>query len=76
MISDSNCKEPECGKYRHYKGYEYEVIGTAQHSETLEEMVVYLALYGDNQLWVRSRIKFLEEVLVDGVKQPRFKRIG
>lgn len=67
--------EPEVGLYRHYKGGEYEVLGRAQHSETLEEMVVYKALYGDNQLWVRPRSKFLEEVFVDGVKHPRFQKL-
>lgn len=72
---DAECREPECGKYRHYKGHDYEVIGTAQHADTLEEMVVYRALYGDNQLWARSRAKFLEKVDVDGVKMPRFCRI-
>ena len=43
----------KCGKYRHFKGNEYEVLGTATHSETLEEMVVYRALYGEKDLWVR-----------------------
>lgn len=61
------------GKYRHYKGKEYEVIGVARHSETLEEMVVYRALYGDHDLWVRPLKMFLEEVEVDGQKIPRFQ---
>lgn len=63
------------GKYRHYKGKEYEVIGTAKHSETLEELVVYRALYNDGQIWVRPLKMFLEEVKVDGKKIPRFKYI-
>jgi len=63
------------GKYRHYKGKEYEVIGIAKHSETLEEMVVYRAMYGENELWVRPLEMFLEEVEVDGKKIPRFKFI-
>jgi cyclomaltodextrinase / maltogenic alpha-amylase / neopullulanase len=60
------------GKYKHYKGNEYEVIGIAKHSETLEELVVYRALYGEEQIWVRPLDMFLEEVDVDGKKVPRF----
>lgn len=62
------------GKYKHYKGKEYQVLGVARHSETLEELVVYKALYqkeGEN-LWVRPVKMFLEEVVVDGVKVKRF----
>jgi len=61
------------GKYRHYKGKEYEVIGIAKHSETLEQFVVYRALYGEVQMWVRLLKMFLEEVEVDGKKIPRFR---
>lgn len=61
------------GKYKHYKGKEYEVIGIAKHSETLEELVVYKALYGEGALWVRPFKMFEEEVEVDGQKIPRFK---
>lgn len=64
------------GEYLHYKGKEYEVIGTAKHSETLEEMIVYRALYGDEQLWVRPKKIFSEEVEANGEKVPRFKFIG
>lgn len=64
------------GKYRHYKGNEYEVIGTAKHSETLEELVVYRALYGEGGLWVRPMGMFTEEVLVEGKNVPRFMYIG
>ena len=60
------------GKYRHYKGNFYEVIGVARHSETLEEMVVYRALYGEGGLWVRPLAMFLETVTVDGREIPRF----
>ncbi len=63
------------GKYKHYKGNLYEVIGVAKHSETLEEMVVYKALYqaeGEN-LWVRPKALFLEEVEVGGKKIKRFE---
>lgn len=61
------------GKYRHYKGNEYEVIGLAKHSETLEELVVYRALYGERGLWVRSLAMFTEEVVIDGKNIPRFR---
>ena len=63
------------GRYKHYKGKEYEVIGVAKHSETLEELVVYKSLYEDNDLWVRSRNMFLENVIVDGKEVERFKYI-
>jgi len=68
--------KPEIGKYRHYKGNEYEVIGIAKHSETLEELVVYRALYGENQIWVRPKEMFLEDVTIEGKKQPRFRFLG
>lgn len=64
------------GKYRHYKGKEYEVVGVARHSETQEELVVYRALYGEGGLWVRPLAMFLEEVEVGGQKMPRFEYIG
>ena len=63
------------GKYVHYKGNEYEVIGVAKHSETLEPMIVYKALYGDGELWVRPYAMFFETVDVNGTKVPRFKKI-
>lgn len=64
------------GKYRHYKGNEYEVIGVAKHSETLEELVVYRAIYKKHDLWVRPLKMFTEEVEIDGKKIPRFEYIG
>ena len=66
------------GKYKHYKGggKEYEVIGIARDSETLEDLVVYQALYGDKALWVRPLKMFLEKVEVDGKKVPRFIHLG
>lgn len=64
------------GKYEHYKGKQYEVIGIAKHSETLEEVVVYKALYGERRLWMRPLKMFLEEVEVNGKKMPRFKYVG
>ena len=61
------------GKYRHYKGNEYEVIGIANHSETLEKMVVYRALYGDGQIWVRPLYMWEELVEVNGRTVKRFE---
>jgi len=71
-------KTVKLGKYQHFKGNFYEVIGIAHHSETLEEMVVYKALYkhhefGENALWVRPKKMFLEKVVKDGKSIPRFK---
>lgn len=60
------------GVYRHYKGNTYEVIGVAAHSETLEPMVVYRALYGEHGLWVRPASMWSEEVDVNGEKVKRF----
>ncbi|QXE92239.1 DUF1653 domain-containing protein [Geomonas subterranea] len=62
------------GRYRHYKGNYYQVIGTARHSETDEAMVVYRPLYGEGGLWVRPEAMFMETVLVDGKPVPRFAR--
>lgn len=64
------------GKYRHYKGNEYEVLGVANHSETLEKMVVYRALYGENEIWVRPLYMWDEEVEVNGKNVKRFEFIG
>ena len=71
---------PKPGIYEHYKGKRYEVIGVAHHSETLEELVVYRALYeipefGINSLWVRPKKMFMENVMVDGKTVPRFRPI-
>ena len=64
------------GPWRHFKGNEYQVLGLARHSETLEDMVVYRALYGDGGLWVRPASMWLEAVDWDGYRGPRFVRIG
>ena len=64
------------GRYRHFKGNEYEVIGIAHHSETQEEMVVYRALYGDFGLWVRPARMWNETVERDGKTFRRFTYIG
>lgn len=63
------------GRYRHYKGKDYEVLGCAMHSETEEELVVYRALYGKRGLWVRPKAMFLDSVIVGGTPVPRFKRL-
>jgi hypothetical protein len=62
------------GIYQHYKGQYYEVIDVAVHTETLEELVVYRALYGERGLWVRPLKMFLEDVEIDNVKIPRFQK--
>ncbi|MEI8061206.1 MAG: DUF1653 domain-containing protein [Candidatus Berkelbacteria bacterium] len=72
--------EIKLGKYQHYSDKFYQVIGVAHHSETLEELVVYKALYdskefGNNALWVRPKDIFLSKVQIDGEKVPRFKFI-
>jgi len=64
------------GRYRHYKGMLYDVIGSVRHSETLEPMTLYRALYGEHGLWVRPAAMFNEEVVIDGVRQPRFTLIS
>ena len=70
----------QSGKYRHYKGKFYEVVGTVRHSETLEELVLYKALYdstefGKDQLWVRPLKMFTENVKVEWKEIPRFEKI-
>lgn len=69
-------KEIKPGKYRHYKGKDYEVFDVATHSEDESVYVVYRPLYGDRALWVRPFDMFVEEVDVDGVKRPRFAYVG
>lgn len=64
------------GRYRHFKGQEYTVLGTARHSETLQEFVVYRQEYGDRGLWVRPQAMFAEQVQVDGRSVPRFEPLG
>lgn len=69
------------GIYEHYKKKRYEVIGVARYKDTMEDVVVYRALYdseefGDHALWVRPKVEFLEEIEIDGVRRPRFEYIG
>jgi len=73
--------ELKLGKYEHYKGKQYEVIGLARHSETLEELVIYKALYdseefGNDALWARPKKMFSEMVNINGKEIPRFKYLG
>ena len=68
--------ELKIGKYRHYKGNLYEVIGLAKHSETEEELVVYKALYGDQGLWVRPKTMFYEKIVVQGEEVFRFEYLA
>jgi len=64
------------GRYRHYKGNDYQVVGIARHSETEEELVVYRKLYDDGSLWVRPLAMFMADVTVDGQTVPRFAYMG
>ena len=64
------------GRYRHYKGGEYEVLGVVRHSESLEPLVLYRPLYNASGLWVRQYAMFLETVEVDGAQVPRFAPIA
>ena len=64
------------GRYRHFKGNEYELLYVARHSETLEPMVVYRALYGERGVWVRPAAMWREAVDRDGYQGPRFRWIG
>ena len=69
-------EEIKLGRYRHYKGREYEVLGLATHSETEEQMVVYRPLYGEGKLWVRPAAMWNEIVERDGQRFRRFTYIG
>jgi hypothetical protein len=63
------------GRYRHYKGKEYALLGVVRHSETLEPLVLYRPMYGEGALWVRPYPMFFDSVIIDGVLQPRFSRL-
>lgn len=62
----------KAGLYRHYKGNFYQVLGLCRHSETLEELIIYQALYGDFGYWVRPQKMFQSTIVVDGKERPRF----
>jgi hypothetical protein len=64
------------GRYTHYKGLPYEVIGVVRHSETYEALVLYRPLYGETALWVRPHAMFVGDVLIDGQTRPRFAYLG
>lgn len=64
------------GRYRHFKGNDYQVLGTATHSESGESLVVYRPLYGEGGLWARPLAMFVQTVERDGRRQPRFQFIG
>ena len=61
--------------YEHYKGHRYKILGVARHSETLEELIIYQALYGEGGIWVRPLAMFLETIIIDGKPMPRFKPV-
>ncbi|MDM0012546.1 DUF1653 domain-containing protein [Variovorax sp. J22P168] len=67
--------ETPLGRYRHYKGGDYEVLGTVRHSETLEPMTLYRALYGQRGLWVRPAAMFNSCVEIDGASRLRFEKL-
>lgn len=67
--------EIRSGRYRHFKGNEYEVLYVAHHSETMEDMVVYRALYGEGEVWVRPASMWFDTVERDGVTYQRFTEI-
>ena len=69
-------KKLELGKYKHFKGGEYDVIGVAKDSETLEDFVVYKALYGKHDLWIRPLHMFSEKVVVNNKKVKRFQKMN
>ncbi|MEK7516172.1 MAG: DUF1653 domain-containing protein [Patescibacteria group bacterium] len=75
-MNSEKAKSLKIGTYKHFKGKTYNVLGIARHSETLEELVVYQALYGERKLFVRPLPMFLEEVEVGGRRVPRFQYIG
>ena len=75
MTYEEALLEIQPGTYRHFKGYEYEVIRIAKHSETLEPMVVYRALYGAGEIWVRPASMWYETVIQDGNERRRFERL-
>ena len=77
MSADSgNVKPLPLGRYRHFKGGEYEVLGIATHSETHEPLVVYRPLYNETGMWVRPLAMFLETVVHEGRTVPRFEHLG
>lgn len=68
--------QPPLGRYRHYKGLDYQLLGVVRHSETLEPLVLYRPLYAARGDWVRPYAMFFEHVVIDGITRPRFERMG
>jgi len=66
----------ELGKYQHYKGNIYEVVGLATHSETMEELVIYKSIDDNQKIWARPKNMFFENITIDGKTIPRFKKIN
>lgn len=75
MTYENAVRSISCGRYRHFKGNEYEVIGIARHSETNEPMVIYRALYAEGGLWTRPAKMWLETIKHDGKTYRRFEKI-
>lgn len=75
-MADKVMKGVKLGKYRHFKGNLYEVLFVGYDSETTEEVVIYKALYGENEIWVRPKKMFLEKIVRDGKEIDRFEYIG
>lgn len=75
-MADNISKGVRLGRYRHFKGKEYEVLYVGYDSETMNEVVIYKALYGEGDIWVRSKDMFLEKVFRDGKEMSRFEYIG
>ena len=75
MAELATMHESPSGRYRHYKGNTYEVVGVARHSETNELLVVYRPEYGERGLWARPLAMFTENVVIDGVERPRFEKL-
>ena len=76
LMGDKVMKGVKLGKYRHFKGNLYEVLFVGYDSETTEEVVIYKALYGENEIWVRPKKMFLEKIVRDGKEIDRFEYIG
>jgi hypothetical protein len=65
----------DLGKYKHYKGNIYEIIGLAKHSETMEELVIYRSMGANQKIWARPKDMFFENIIINGKTTPRFKKI-
>lgn len=75
-VRSADMEEIKKGRYRHFKGGEYEVLFVAKHSETMEDMVIYRALYGEGGIWARPAAMWNEKIMRDGKETKRFTYIG